>query len=398
MNTETPNALYAHLGPFSDLVAAARALGPLFPSAPSGLETRRRAREVLRFTVGEEQPRTVSTERNWRADGVDGEEISWSVGFGPRTRAWILKPAGSSGPLPGVVALHDHGHFKYFGKEKIADGPEGPLSQVKEFRDTYYGGRAYANLLAREGFVVLVHDTFLWGSRRFPLEIIPETDRALAEPVGAIFGQESAGPEVVRYNGAAYLHEHLVSKYCTLLGTNIAAIVAYEDRVALNYIRAREDVDAGRVGCVGLSGGGLRAALLRATSDHLAACAIVGMMSTYEGLLDNCVAPHTGCFSPPDGALMAIGRILPRVLLLRRCSFNICSMMRSSRSRACVALMPAWRPVTSALAPLKRIVASSTRPAPLRRADATGCHFMAPETAATLILIFRVGQPCHLLV
>ena len=73
MNTETPNALYAHLGPFSDLVAAARALGPLFPSAPSGLETRRRAREVLHFTVGEERPRTVSTERNWRADGVDGE-------------------------------------------------------------------------------------------------------------------------------------------------------------------------------------------------------------------------------------------------------------------------------------------------------------------------------------
>jgi hypothetical protein len=38
----------------------------------------------------------------------------------------------------------------------------------------------------------------------------------------------------VAYNGAAYLHEHLVSKYCTLLGTNIAAVVAYEDRVALN--------------------------------------------------------------------------------------------------------------------------------------------------------------------
>jgi dienelactone hydrolase len=345
MNTETPDALYAHLGPFSDLVAAARALRPLFPSAPSGLETRRRAREVLRFTVGEEQPRNVSTERNWRADGVDGVEISWSVGFGPRTRAWILKPAGSSGSLPGVVALHDHGHFKYFGKEKIADGPEGPLSQVKEFRDTYYGGRAYANLLAREGFVVLVHDTFLWGSRRFPLEIIPETDRALAEPVGAIFGQESAGPEVVRYNGAAYLHEHLVSKYCTLLGTNVAAIVAYEDRVALNYIRAREDVDAGRVGCVGLSGGGLRAALLRATSDHLAACAIVGMMSTYEGLLDNCVAPHTWMLFPtgwsthgdwPDLASSAAPAPLLVQYLLDDAQFTVAGMRGADvRMAAC---------------------------------------------------------------
>ena len=94
MNSETPDALYAHLGSFSDLVAAARALRPLFPAAPSGLETRRRAREVLRFTVGEEQPRNVSLERNWRADGVDGEEISWSVGFGPRTRACDSETGG----------------------------------------------------------------------------------------------------------------------------------------------------------------------------------------------------------------------------------------------------------------------------------------------------------------
>jgi dienelactone hydrolase len=69
-------------------------------------------------------------------------------------------------------------------------------------------------------------------------------------------------------------------------------------RVGLNYLCSREDVDAGRIGCVGLSGGGLRAALLRATSDTLAACAISGMMSTYEGLLDNCIAPHTWMLFP----------------------------------------------------------------------------------------------------
>lgn len=271
--------------------------------APPGPVTRRKAREVLRFTVGDEQPGDVRRERAWQADGVDGEEISWAVGFGPRTHAWILKPTGASEPLPGIIALHDHGHYKFFGKEKIADGPEGRLGVLEAFRRTYYGGRGYANLLAREGFVVLVHDTFLWGSRRFPLEVMPDIDRALGEAVGAILGQESAGPEVMRYNGAAYLHEHLVSKYCTLLGTNFAAVVAYEDRVGLNCLRNRQDVDAKRVGCVGLSGGGLRAALLRATSDYLSACAIAGMMSTYEGLVDNCVAPHTWMLFPPGWSL-----------------------------------------------------------------------------------------------
>jgi hypothetical protein len=43
---------------------------------------------------------------------------------------------------------------------------------------------------------------------------------------------------------------------------------------------------------------GLRAALLRATSDQLAVCVIVGMMSTYEGLLSDCIAPHTWMLFP----------------------------------------------------------------------------------------------------
>ena len=120
---------YRHLGQFSDLVAAARALRPLHPLAPSLSDVRRKARETLRFNVGGEQPRDPRSERRWQADGVDGEENSWSVGFGPRTRAWVLKPADIEGPLPAIVALHDHGHHKYFGKEKIADGPDGPLER-----------------------------------------------------------------------------------------------------------------------------------------------------------------------------------------------------------------------------------------------------------------------------
>jgi hypothetical protein len=157
----------------------------------------------------------------------------------------------------------------------------------------YYGGRAYANLLARDGHVVLVHDTFLWGSRKFPLECMPDRERILARSVGSTLDQESAGPDIVEYNGAAYLHEHLVSKYCTQLGTSISAVIAYDDRVALNYLRARDDVDAKCIACMGLSGGGMRTGLLRATSDDLAACVIAGLMSTYDSMFDDRVAPHS---------------------------------------------------------------------------------------------------------
>jgi hypothetical protein len=213
-----------------------------------------------------------------------------------------LKPSGARESLPGILALHDHGHFKFYGKEKIADGPEGPIAALKPFRDAYYGGRAYCNLLASEGFVVLVHDAFLWGSRRFPLDTFPDMDFKLAKAVEAALGPEAASPEGT-YNGAAYLHEHLVSKYCTLLGTNIASVVAYEDRVALNYLRERPDVRAEQTGCIGLSGGALRAAVLRATHDLLGPCVIAGMMSSYEELIDRCVAPHTWMLFPSGWSL-----------------------------------------------------------------------------------------------
>ena len=198
-----------------------------------------------------------------------------------------------------MVALHDHGHFKYCGKEKIADGPEGQLPVVEPFRDTYYGGRAFANHLARLGFAVLVHDVFLWGSRRFPFEAMPAADQALADAVAATLQFSPENREVARYHGAAYLHENLIEKYCTLLGTSLAAVVAYEDRIALNYLRGRREVDAQRVGCIGFSGGGLRAALIGALVEEPLPRVVAGMMSTYEAMLDTGVAPHTWMLFPP---------------------------------------------------------------------------------------------------
>lgn len=290
--------IYQHLGPFSGLVAAARQRLPLFGIAPPGIETRQKAREILNFSLNGDMPQDPAIEQRWTAYGIEGEVVSWSVGFGPRTKAILLKPAENRGPLPGIVALHDHGHFKYFGKEKIADGPDGPLPELAAFRSTYYEGRAFANELALQSFAVLAHDTFLWGSRRFPLEVMPAIEQALAEETGKLLDQDAAGSEICRYNGAAYHHEHLISKYCTLLGTSFAGIVAYEDRVALNYLKGRPEVDAGRTGCIGLSGGGSRAALMRATSDELGAAVVAGMMCTHEELIDHCIAPHTWMFFP----------------------------------------------------------------------------------------------------
>lgn len=349
-----------HLGSFAAFVDMAKAQKPLFPVAPPGESTRRSAWEVFEFTAHGEQPGDARVERSWRADGVDGEEVSWSVGYGPRTYAWILKPAQAQGPLPGVLALHDHGHYKLSRKEKIADGPDEPVPGLEAFRQLYYGGRAYADQLAREGFVVLAHDAFLWGSHKFPLDEMTDMERGLAKAVEAGLGPEVSSAAADFYNGAAYSHEHVIAKYCALLGTNITAVVAYEDRAALNYLRARSDVVADQVACIGLSGGGLRAAVLRATSDHLRGCAIVGMMSTYDELINSCVAPHTWMLSPPAGAAVAIGLILQHAARLRHCSFNMRWTTPCSRLLVCAVPTSGFPPTTGRRARPTHIAANST--------------------------------------
>jgi dienelactone hydrolase len=291
--------MFQHLGIYSDWVEAARGQRVLFPPASPGLSTRLKLREVLGFDKGAATPLDVRVEDDWKRDGLEGEEVSWSVGYGPRTHAYVLRPADLSGPLPGILALHDHGGFKFYGKEKIADGREDPPAVVVDYRDAYYGNRAYANALAKEGFVVLVHDTFLWGSRRFPLEDMPEGILELTHRImDAWQGDTSMPAEIQEYNEAAAQHEFLIEKYCALLGTTMAGVVSYEDRVALNYMLSRPDVEAKKVGCIGLSGGGNRSALLLATHEGIRAAVIVGLMSSYAGLLDHNVYNHTWMLFP----------------------------------------------------------------------------------------------------
>ena len=289
---------YQHLGIFSDWVQAAREQQPLYPNAHPGSETQQRVRDVLGFCNRPENPLDVRVEQQWERDGMSGELVSWSVGFGPRTRAYVLKPANAKQPLPGMVALHDHGGFKFFGKEKIADGPSDPLPVIVAYRKNLYASRAYANALAQAGFVVIVPDVFLWGSRKFPLDTMPEPVREVTAAVLKASPPDANIPfEIAQYNTAAYHHEHWVSKYCNILGTNLAGVVCHEDRIAVNYLLSRADVISNRVGCIGLSGGGNRAALLTATHDQIAATVIIGLMCTYEELLDHNMS-HTWMFFP----------------------------------------------------------------------------------------------------
>ncbi|MFI7616672.1 hypothetical protein ACIBP6_36140 [Nonomuraea terrae] len=262
---------------FAELAGVAAAqFGPT-PALP-GVELRAAARDAM--GVLDLTARDVRVERTWTDGDLRGEELSWTVGFGPRTGAYLLRPRDADGPLPGVVALHCHSSMKWAGKDKIADGPEGPSPEVRRLRDAVYGGRAFAGALARRGFAVLAHDVLAWGSRRFPLDV-----------------PDGPGSEPDRYDAAAREHEHVVAKHCAALGTSFAGVVAGEDLAAAAYLRSRPDV--GPVGCAGLSGGGLRAGLLGAFDPEIRAVVVAAMMSSYRDLIGTHVHRHTWMLYPP---------------------------------------------------------------------------------------------------
>jgi dienelactone hydrolase len=295
-----------HLGIYSNWIDAANRQAGLYPIASPGGETRRQIRKILGFGTAPPVAEHAQIETTWKRDGLIGEAISWSVGYGPRTQAWFLRPERTGELLPGVLALHGHDGFKFFGKEKIADGKEPPPEVVESLRAELYEGTAFANGLAKQGFAVLVHDVFLWGSRRFPFETMPRSiHRQVEDWEHARKKSRESTNEIDRYNAAARWHEHLVAKYCNLLGTSLAGVVNFEDRAALQYLRSRSEVRSGPCGCIGLSGGGCRAALLQATGDDIGAAVVVGMMTTHPELLDHHVEPHTWMFFPPGLATIA---------------------------------------------------------------------------------------------
>jgi len=214
-------------------------------------------------------------------EGVTITEISWSVGWGPRTQAYLLTPEGVTTPLPGALFLHSHDDVKEFGKEKlVAGGTELPEHAQWVKRD-HYGNQAPANELAKRGFAVLAFDAFMWGSRRFPAEIMPSR-------LKEVLGSDD-------YENLAVMHESMsLSKYLSLFGTTLGGLINFDDRVALAVAHSFPEF-SDSISAVGLSGGGCRAIYLHATttSDQLKATVSVGAMATYESLLESHIAPHS---------------------------------------------------------------------------------------------------------
>jgi dienelactone hydrolase len=243
--------------------------------------------------------------------------------------ARVLIPSGVRGRLPAVVALHCHGGQYAWGAAKLVSSPDDP-PVLTAYRERLCGGRAYAEDLARRGFVTIVIDASYFGERRLRAETVPSA----AVPADArdafrslpSLAADSAGRTAAE-NRVAGAMEAVVAKTLLAAGASWPGLLAWDDRRTIDYLVTRDDVDAERIGCVGLSGGGLRSAYLAAADPRIKAAVVVAWMSTLGEMLPSHARRHTWmAWTPglrasldlPDAAALTA----PGALLVQQCAHD----------------------------------------------------------------------------
>ncbi|MBD0367679.1 MAG: hypothetical protein ICV53_16455 [Flavisolibacter sp.] len=230
----------------------------------------------------------VTIHKQYTFNGLHIEELTWQLPYGRPTEAIVLKPQNANGKLPGILAFHDHGGNKYFGCRKITRTSDQQHPLMKEHQQEYYSNRVWANEIAKRGYVVLVPDAFTFASRRVMFQDVPAHLRN---------GRNDENPEnpenINAYNKWAGEHEHVMAKSLFCAGTTWPGVFFAEDQKAMDILCAREDVDANRIGCGGLSGGGLRTVLMAGIEPRIKCAVDVGFMSTWKDFLLNKSYTHT---------------------------------------------------------------------------------------------------------
>ncbi|WP_291985895.1 alpha/beta hydrolase family protein [Luteitalea sp.] len=193
-----------------------------------------------------------------------------------RVPAYVLVPKQAPKPAPAIVALHDHGGFYLWGKEKLV-AIDGEHPVFTAFRERYYGGRAIAIEMVRRGYIVVVTDMFYWGDRRMQLDDDPADWRDRPATMSS--------DRIDAFNARASQNEQLVGRTLYTAGITWPGVMFWDDVRTVDYLRSRPDVDPNRIGCVGLSVGAVRSAHLAALDDRIKAGVVVCWMTSFPGQL-----------------------------------------------------------------------------------------------------------------
>lgn len=233
-------------GLFNEVVRLDRAADAAWTQCASPAALAERQSEVRNKVIEaiggfpERTPLNAKTTGVVERDGCKIEKVLFESRPGHFVTAHLFLPdtARYAPPWPGVVVPCGH---SLAGK-----------------RAPYYQRAGLAG--ARAGLATLIYDPIEQGERR---------------------QRDDKG-----WKGSVKGHNHIGHR-AHLLGWSTAQFRIWDGMRACDYIASRSDVDAGRIGVTGMSGGGTLSAYLNALDSRFCAAAPSGFISTIRDVYDN---------------------------------------------------------------------------------------------------------------
>jgi dienelactone hydrolase len=243
---------------------------------------RQKLAELLGGLPDRTQPLNAEILETREAGGYLRHRIAFQSRPGLSVVGYLLVPANANKPVPVVVCVPGHG--------RGADAIVGVDGNGREFRDRSGYQHEFALQVVGRGMAALAIEPLCFGHRR---------DAAT----------RSRGASVTSCGNAARAALLLGQ---TLIGWRVGDLVR-----AIDWIETRPELDARRIGCIGISGGGNCALFAAALDTRIRATMVSGYLTTFrEGMMrfehciDNYVPGIMNWAELPDIA----GLIAPRPL------------------------------------------------------------------------------------
>ena len=189
--------------------------------------------------------------------GYRREKIVFDSRPGVSVLAYLLLPDRAQPPAAAVICVPGHGR----GVDDIVGIDE----QGRERTDKAGYQHDFAIQVAEAGMAALAIEPMAFGCRRDPLNARQGLSHKGCEPVA----------------GGALM-----------LGETLIAWRVWDVLRAIDYIATRRELDPGRVGCMGISGGGTATLFAAALEPRIRAAMVSGYLNTFRdsvGSLAHCV-------------------------------------------------------------------------------------------------------------
>ncbi|MCL4402592.1 MAG: alpha/beta hydrolase family protein [Acidobacteria bacterium] len=164
-------------------------------------------------------------------------------------RGYLLTPAKGSGPWPAVIAVPGHGR----GVDDIVGIDAQGRDRTGTDKEGYQ--HDFAIQAVEHGLAAVAIEPMAFGCRRDPLTVKKGPEVTACQPVA----------------GAALL-----------LGQTMIGWRVWDVMRTLDWIATRKELDSGRVGCMGISGGGTITTFATALESRIGAAMVSGYLNTFR--------------------------------------------------------------------------------------------------------------------